>query len=98
MDKIKRPKLYTLPDALQTVQHPHRPDLPRAACLVSSADRCSVSSVWACVSCLAWSTLHLARSVLLPAVPGALGLGSPPGGNGAGGPGGRGESRLLRPK
>ena len=39
MDKNKRPKLYTLPDAL-----------PGVACLVSSADRCSVSSVWACVS------------------------------------------------
>ena len=27
-----------------------RYDLPGVACLVSSADRCSVSSVWACVS------------------------------------------------
>ena len=38
-----------------------RPDLPGAACLLSSADRCSVSSVWACVSvrgvvCLASGT------------------------------------------
>ena len=39
MDKNKRPKLYTLPDALSG-----------ATCLASGADRCSVSSVWACVS------------------------------------------------
>lgn len=39
----------------------HRHDLPRAVCLVSSADRCSVSSVRACVSCLAWSALVFAR-------------------------------------
>lgn len=41
-------------------------DRPGAACLVLSADRCSVSSVWACVSCLVWSALHLVRPVLLP--------------------------------
>lgn len=34
-----------------------RYDLPRAACLVSGADRCSVFSVRACVSFLAWSAL-----------------------------------------
>lgn len=60
------------------------PDRPRAACLVSSADRCSVPSVRACVSCLAWSALHLARSVLLPVMcrrSGCAGvLGSPPAG------------------
>ena len=39
---------------------------PGVACLVSSADRCSVSSVRACVPCLAWSVLHLARPALLP--------------------------------
>ena len=43
----------------------HRPDLPGAVRLVSSADRCSVSSVRACVPCLAWSALHLARPALL---------------------------------
>lgn len=46
-----------------------RPDRTGAACLVSSADRCSVSSVWACVSCAACcgrSALHLARLALLP--------------------------------
>ena len=34
-----------------------RYDLPDAACLASSADRCSVSIVRACVPCLAWSAL-----------------------------------------
>lgn len=43
-----------------------RYDLPRAACLVSGADRCSVSSVRAFVSFLAWSSLHLARPALPP--------------------------------
>lgn len=43
-----------------------RYDPPGAPCLVSSADRCSVSSVRACVPCLAWSALHLARPALLP--------------------------------
>lgn len=43
-----------------------RPDRPGVVCLVSSADRCSVSSVRACVSFLAWSALHLARPALLP--------------------------------
>lgn len=45
-----------------------RYDLPCVACLVSGADRCSVSSVWACVSFLAWSALHLARPALPPAL------------------------------
>lgn len=43
-----------------------RSDLPGAACLVSGADRCSVSSVRACASCCVRSALHLARPVLLP--------------------------------
>ena len=43
-----------------------RYDLPGTACLVSSADRCSVSSVRGRVSCLAWSALVLARPALLP--------------------------------
>lgn len=50
MDKIERPKLYTLPDALRSQPSARcLYDLPSAACLVSSAGRCSVSSVWACV-------------------------------------------------
>lgn len=61
-----------------------RYDPPGAACLVSSADRCSVSSVRACVPCLAWSALHLARPALLPVMctgrPGALGSGVSTGG------------------
>lgn len=40
-----------------------RYDLPGAACLVSSADRCSALG---CVPCLAWSALVLARPALLP--------------------------------
>ena len=35
----------------------HSPDLPSVACLVLGADRRSVSSVRACVSCLAWFAL-----------------------------------------
>ena len=58
--------MYTLPDTLHTLQRRRRHDLPRAACLVSSADRCRASSVRACVSCLAWSALHLVRPALLP--------------------------------
>ena len=42
------------------------PSSPAAACLVSGADRCSVSSVRACVPCLAWSALHLVWPVPLP--------------------------------
>lgn len=34
----------------------------------SAAVPISRCSVWACVPCLAWSTLHLARSELLPVV------------------------------
>lgn len=35
-------------------------------CLVLGVDWCSVSSVRAWVSCIAWSALHLARPALLP--------------------------------
>ena len=50
MDKIERPKLYTLPDTLRRQSSARRLyDLPRVSCLVSSADRCSVSSVRGCV-------------------------------------------------
>lgn len=37
-------------EGLHTLQPRRRPDPPDAACLVSGADRCSVSSVRACVS------------------------------------------------
>lgn len=62
-----------------------RYDLPGAAFLVSGADRCSVSSVWACVvPCMVCPgtcpALVLARSVLLPVLCGLSGLGSPPAG------------------
>lgn len=36
----------------QAVQSRRRPDLPGAACLISSTNRCSVSSVRACVPCM----------------------------------------------
>ena len=76
MDKNKRPKLYALPDALPTLQHRRRYDLPGAVCLVSSADRCSVFSVRVCVSCLVcglsciWPGLPCCLSCAV--VPGAL--------------------------
>lgn len=54
-----------------------RPDLPSAACLVLSADRCSVSSVRVCVSCLAWSAL---LPVMCAVRFGVLGAGAPPAG------------------
>lgn len=62
-----------------------RYDLPGAAFLVSGADRCSVSSVWACVvPCMVCPgtcpALVLARSALLPVLCGLSGLGSPPAG------------------
>ena len=41
----------------QAVRPRRRHDLPGASCLVSSADRCSVSSVRERVTCLAWSAL-----------------------------------------
>lgn len=50
MENILHPKKCSLPDAPHAIQPRHRPDLPGAACLVSGADRCSVSSVRACVS------------------------------------------------
>lgn len=62
-----RVRICAVSDALRKPSSAlHRPDLPGVVCLVSSADRCSVSSVRACVSCLAWSALHLVRPVLLP--------------------------------
>nr|DAK97442.1 MAG TPA: hypothetical protein [Caudoviricetes sp.] len=54
-----------------------RHDLSRAGCLVSSADRCSASSVRACVPCLAWSVLP---PVVCRRSGCAGGLGSPPAG------------------
>lgn len=59
MDKIKRPKLYTLPDTLQAVQHPPPSRSPCAA-------RPAFGRVCRCVACCGRSGLHLARSALLP--------------------------------
>lgn len=59
MDKIKRPKLYTLPDTLQAVQHPPPSRSPCAACP-------AFGRVYRCVACCGRSGLHLARSALLP--------------------------------
>nr|DAJ70530.1 MAG TPA: hypothetical protein [Caudoviricetes sp.] len=47
MDKNKRPKLYTLPDTLRWQSSPAADTI---VCLVSGVDRCSASSVRACVS------------------------------------------------
>ena len=44
------PNLHSFGHTAQTAQPRRRPDLPGVACLVSSADRCSVYSVRACVS------------------------------------------------
>lgn len=54
MVKACCPYLLSFGHTAQTVHPPpHHPDLPGTACLVSSADRCSVSSVRACVvSCM----------------------------------------------
>ena len=55
----------------QAAQPFRRPDLPGAACLVSGADRCSVSSVRACVPVS--RALHGLRCCLsCAAVPGVL--------------------------
>lgn len=59
MDKNKRPKLYTLPDTLQAVQHPPPSRSPCAACP-------AFGRVCRCVACCGRSGLHLARSALLP--------------------------------
>lgn len=61
-----------------------RPDLPGVGGLVSSADRCSVSSVWACVSvrgvvCLAFGT-GCPAACAVQSVRVCWGLGSPPAG------------------
>ena len=58
-------------EGLPAFQRSRRYDLPRAVCLVSSADRCSVSSVRACVvPCVVCPgtcpALVLARPALLP--------------------------------
>ena len=47
MDKNKRPKLYTLPDALRWQSSPTADTI---VYLISGANRRSVFSVWACVS------------------------------------------------
>lgn len=62
------PYLLSFGHTAQAVQPRHHPDLPGAACLVSSADRCSVSSVRACRGMVCPGTcpaLVLARPVLL---------------------------------
>lgn len=66
-------------EGLQTVQPRHRPDLSGVACLVSGADRCSVSSFRACVPVR--RVLRGLRCCLCcAAVPGALGAGVSTGG------------------
>lgn len=59
-------QICTVSDTLPALQNRRHPDLPGAACLVSSADRCSVSSVRACVSvrgvvCLAACAVQAVR-------------------------------------
>ena len=77
-------RICSVSDTFHAIQRPAQSRSPRAACLVSGADRCSVSSVRARVSCLAWSALHLVRPVLLPVMCSRSGcagvLGSPPAG------------------
>ena len=73
-----------------------RYDLPGVACLVSSADRCSVSSVWAAVcpgTCLPWFWHGLPCCLCCAVCPDALGLGSPPAGYTGSSGGGVGHAR-----
>ena len=106
MDKNKRPKLYTLPDTLHTPSSPRRrPDPPGVACLVSSADRCSVCSVRACVPvrgllwavCLAFG-MACAAACALQSVRVRWGLGSPPEGHIGSAGGGAGQSSDFQSK
>ena len=74
-----RVHICTVSDALPALQRPPPSRSPRVACLVSGADRCSVSSVWACVSVR--RVLHGLPCCLRCAVcSGALWLWSPPAG------------------
>ena len=66
VENILHPKKCSLPDTLPTLQPRRRSDRPCVACLVSSADRCSASSVWAVVCPGTCPALVLARPVLLP--------------------------------
>ena len=68
MAKIRCPFLLSFGHAAWAVQRQLPSNRTGAACLVSSADRCSVPSVRACVPCLAWSALHLVRPALLSVV------------------------------
>lgn len=76
-----------LSDTLHALQRRRRYDLPGTACLVSGADRCSVSSVqgvctgaWSVVVGLACIWHGLRCCLLCAAVPGALGAGVSTGG------------------
>ena len=67
-EPLHRVQICTVSDTLNALQRPAAVTiLPSVGGLVSIADRCSVSSVRACVCrCVAWSALHLARPALLP--------------------------------
>lgn len=68
VENILYPKKCSLPDTLNALQRPALLRSARVGGLVLSAGRCSVPSVLACVSCLAWSALVLARPARLPAL------------------------------
>lgn len=68
VENILYPKKRSLPDTLNALQRPALLRSARVGGLVLSAGRCSAPSVLACVSCLAWSALVLARPARLPAL------------------------------
>ena len=82
MENILHPKKCSLSDTLHALQLRRRPDLPRAPCLASSADRCSVSSVRACVSVrrVLRGLPCIWRGLCCAVRPGALGAGVSTGG------------------
>lgn len=87
-------RICSVSDTLHTLQPRHRHDLPNTACLVSGADRCSVSSFRACMpvcvllravcpgTCPPWFWHGLRCCLCCAVCPGARrGLGSPPAGH-----------------
>lgn len=65
MDKIKRPKLYTLPDTLHALQHPAAGTIYPARSIwyrVQTGAACPASG--RVCRCVAWFALHLARPAL----------------------------------